>query len=53
MLNNHKFLSLKWLPGIDIGMIDIPVQTTKQRNHSNAKDYHKRTYKTLYCIIIA
>ena len=44
MLNT--FLSLKWLPGVDIEMIDIPVQITQQRNHSNAKYYHKRTQET-------
>ena len=44
MLNT--FVSLKRLPGIDIEMIDIPVQITQQRNHSNAKEYHKRTHET-------
>ena len=44
MLNT--FVSLKRLPGVDIEMIDIPVQITQQRNHSNAKYYHLRTHQT-------
>ena len=44
MLN--MFLSLKRLPGVDFEMIDIPVQITQQRNHLNAKYYHKRTHET-------
>ena len=44
MLN--MFVSLKRLPGVGIEMIDVPKQITQQRNHSNAKYYHKRTYET-------
>ena len=40
------FLSLKRLHGIDIEMIDIPVQITQKGNHSNAKHYHKNTHET-------
>ena len=50
------FVSLKWLPGVDyvdIEMIDIPVQITQQRNHSNAKYYHKRTHETPLSMFIA
>ena len=44
MLNT--FLSLKQLHGVDLEMIDIPVQITQQGNHSNAKHYHKKTHET-------
>ena len=42
------FLSLKWLHGIDMEMIDrhIPVQITQQENHSNTKHCHKKALKT-------
>ena len=49
------FLSMKRLHGVDIELIDrpIPVQITQQENHPNAKQYHKKTLKTLsslnYC----
>ena len=43
MLNRPTFVSL---PGVEIEMIGIPVQITQQRNHSNAKYYHKRTQET-------
>ena len=35
-------------------MIDrlIPVQTTQQENHSNAKYYHKKTLKAFHRLII-
>ena len=44
----NTFVSLIRLPGVDIEMIHVPVQITQQRNHSNAKYYHKRTRPCAY-----
>ena len=50
---SNTFLSLKQLHGVDLEMIDIPVQITQQGNHSNAKHIIKRHTKPPHRLIIA